>query len=72
MCSACYINTAAAGIAFGGRATQFLRRLDAADMHEDVDGGINRQRYDIWHSTDFVVSFKVASFQLGATIGKVS
>ena len=44
-----YIDTAAAGIAFWRRTTHFSCRLDAADIDEDINGGIDRKRDNIRH-----------------------
>ena len=44
-----YVYTAPSGIPFWRRTTQFARRLDAFDIYEDVDCGVDRERDDIRH-----------------------
>jgi hypothetical protein len=44
-----YVYAAPSGISFWRRTTQFARRLDAFDIYENVDCGVDRERDDIWH-----------------------
>jgi hypothetical protein len=44
-----YVDTAAARVTFWCRTAHFPRRLDAVDIDENVDGGIDRERDDIGH-----------------------
>ena len=44
-----YVDTAAAWVTFRRRTAHFPRRLDAVDIDENVDGGIDRERDDIGH-----------------------
>jgi hypothetical protein len=44
-----YIDTAATGIALWRRTAHFPRRLNTADIDENVDGRIDRERDNIGH-----------------------
>jgi hypothetical protein len=44
-----YIDTAAPGISLRRRTAHFSRRFEAADIDENVDGRIDRERDDIGH-----------------------
>jgi hypothetical protein len=44
-----YVDTAAARVTFWCRTAHFPRWLDAVDIDENVDGGIDRERDDIGH-----------------------
>ena len=43
------IDAAAAGVTLGRRTAHFPRRLDLLDVHENIDGRIDRQRHNVGH-----------------------
>ena len=46
-----HVDAAAAGIALGRRAAQFARRLDTADIDENIDRRIYGESNDVRHVT---------------------
>src|SRR5215468_12078419 len=49
MCHACYVYTAPAGVPLWCGSAHFAGRLDASDIYENVDGGVDRESDDIRH-----------------------